>query len=110
MKDFHLLGEELFQPLVLLDVIVNELDSQSPRDFNGSFSLLTTVEPGFRPPYDAVSVGIDTDRPLDVETLNVYLKVCQWVNDTLTFYSPVSSFFFSTSLMDDRKTLCIRAR
>lgn len=79
MKDFHLLGKELFQPLVLLDVIVNELDGQSPCYLYGSFSFLASVEPGFRPPYDAVPVGIYTDRPLNVEALDVYLKVSQRV-------------------------------
>ena len=79
MEDFHLLGEELFQPLVLMDVIVNELDGQSPCYLYGSFSFLTSVEPGFRPPYDAVPVGIDTDRPLNIEALDVNLKVGQRV-------------------------------
>ena len=79
MKDFHLLGKELFQPFVLLDVIMNELDGQCPCYLYGSFSFLSPVEPGFRPPYDAVPVGIDTDRPLNIETLDVYLKVSQRV-------------------------------
>ena len=110
MKDFHLLGKELFQPLVLLDVIMNELDGQCPCYLYGSFSFLSPVEPGFRPPHDAVLVGIDADHPLDVEALDVYLKVGKGVENSLTFYSPVSSFFFSFSLMDDRKMLCIIAR
>ena len=79
MKDFHLLGEKLFQPLVFLDVIMDELDGQCPCYLYGSFSFLTSVEPGFRPPYDAVPVGIDTDRPLNIEALDVNLKVGQRV-------------------------------
>ena len=110
MKDFHLLGKELFQPLVLLDVIMNELDGERPRYLNCSFPFLSPVEPCLRPPNNAVSVRIDTDCPLDVEALNVYFKVGQRIEYTLAFYSPVNSFFFSISLMDDRNTLCIIAR
>ena len=110
MYDLHLLGEKLLQPLVLLYVIVDELDGKRTGDLNGSLTLFSSVEPGFRPPHDAVLVGIDAHKPLDVETLDVYLKVSKRVDDSLTFYSPVSSFFFSFSLMDDRKMLCIIAK
>ena len=79
MKNFHLLGKELFQPLILLDVIVDELDGERTGYLNGSLPLFSSVEPGFRPPYDAVPVGIDTDRPLNIEALDVNLKVSQRV-------------------------------
>lgn len=79
MEDFHLLGKELFQPLILLYVIMDELNGQCPRNLYGSFPFLASVEPSFRPPYDAVPVWIYADRPLYVETLNVYLKVSQRV-------------------------------
>lgn len=110
MKDFHLLGEELLQPFVLLHIVVDELDGQGPRYLDGTLPFLASVEPGFCPPYDAVSVGIDADCALDVEALDVNLKISKRVDDALTFYSPVSSFFFSISLIDDRNTLCIMAR
>ena len=110
MKNFHLFGKELFQPLVFLDIIMDELDGQCPCYLYGSFSFFASVEPSFRPPHDAVLVRIDAHKPLDVETLDVYLKVSKRVDDSLTFYSPVSSFFFSISLMEDRNTLCIKAR
>ena len=79
MKNFHLLGKELFQPLILLDVIVDEFDGQCPANLYGSFSFLASVEPSLCPPHDTVPVRINADRPLDVETLDVYLKVGQWV-------------------------------
>ena len=79
MKNFHLFGKELFQPLVFLDVIMDEFDGQCPCYLYGSFSFLPSVEPSFRPPYDAVPIGIDADRPLNVETLDIYLKVSQRV-------------------------------
>ena len=110
MKDCHLLGEELFQPFVFLDIIMDELDGERPRYLNGSFPFLAPVEPCLRPPYYAVSVRIDADCPLDVEALDVYFKVGQRIEYTLAFYSPVNSFFFSISFMDDRNTLCIIAR
>ena len=110
METRHLLGEELFKPYVFLDVIMDELDGERPRYLNCSFPFLPSVEPCLRPPNNAVSVRIDTDCPLNVEALDVYLKVGQRVENTLAFYSPVNSFFFSISLMDDRNTLCIIAR
>ena len=110
MYDLHLLGKELLQPLVLLYVIVDELDGERTGHLDGTLPLLPSVEPGFRPPHDAVLVRIDAHKPLDVEALDVYLKVSKRVDDSLTFYSPVSSFFFSFSLMDDRKMLCIIAK
>jgi hypothetical protein len=84
MEDGHLLGEELLQPLVLLYVIVDELDGKLPRDLNGAFSFLAAVEPCLRPPHDTIAVGIDTDPALDVETLDVNLKVGKGIDDALT--------------------------
>lgn len=84
MEDGHLLGEELLQPLVLLYVIVDELDGKLSCDLNGAFSFLAAVEPCFCPPHDAVAIGIDTDPALDVETLDVNLKVGKGINDALT--------------------------
>ncbi len=110
MENRHLFGEELFKPFVFLDIIMDELDGECSRYLNSSFPFLAPVEPCLRPPYNAVSVWIDTDCPLNVEALDVYLKVGQRVENTLAFYSPVNSFFFSISLMDDRNTLCIKAR
>ena len=110
MENRHLLGEELFKPFVFLDVIMDELDGECSRYLNCSFPFLSPVEPCLRPPNNAVSVRIDTDCPLDVEALDVYFKVSQRIEYTLAFYSRVNSFFFSISLMDDRNTLCIKAR
>ena len=102
MKDCHLLGEELFQPFVFLDIIMDELDGERPRYLNGSFPFLAPVEPCLRPPYYAVSVRIDADCPLDVEALDVYFKVGQRIEYTLAFYSPVNSFFFFFFLLSYR--------
>lgn len=110
MKDFHLLGEELFKPLVFRYIVLNELDGKGTGDLDSSFSLLSAVEPCLCPPDDAVTVRIDTDGSLYVEALDINLKVCQRVNDALALYSPVRSFFFSNSVIEDRKTLCFRAR
>lgn len=84
MKDSHLLGKELLQPLVLLDVIVDELDGELSRDLDGPLSFLPAVEPCLRPPHDTVAVGINADPSLDVETLDVNLKVGKGIDDTLT--------------------------
>jgi hypothetical protein len=110
MEHFHLFGEIFFQPFVLADNIVNELDGEVAVDFDSTLAFLLAVEPCLGPPYNAVLVGIDTDGALDVETLNVYVEIFERVDDTLTFYSPVKSFFLSFSLIVDRNTPCIRAR
>ena len=79
MENRHLLGEELFKPYVFLDVIMDELDGQCPCYLYGSFSFLASVEPSFRPPHNAVPVGIYADRPLYIEALDVYFKIGQRV-------------------------------
>ena len=110
MEHFHLFGKIFFQPFVLADSIVNELDGEVAVDLDCPLALLLAVEPCFGPPYYAVLVGIDADCALDVETLDVDVEILERVNDTLTFYSPVKSFFLSFSLIVDRNTPCIRAR
>ena len=110
MKDFHLLGEIFLQPLVLLDVVTNEIDGTLPRYLYGSLALVLSIEPRLCPPDDAVLVGIYADSPLNVETLDINVKVLEWVDDALAFYSPVNNFFFSSSDMDERNTPCIKAR
>ena len=99
MIDLHLLGEILFKPFVLFNVLIDEPDCQLAVDFNGSFSCLTVVEPGFCPPSDAASVGIDTHQSRYVETLDVYLQFGKWVYQAAAGYGFVIGFFFTASLM-----------
>ena len=96
MEDFHLTREKLFQPFVLLNDVMNELDSQLPVDFNCPFSFLFAVKPRLCPPYYAVLVRIDTDCTLYIETLYVYFEVSKGVDDALTGYCVISSSFFRT--------------
>ena len=110
MEHLHLLGEVGLQPLVLLDDVLDELDSLLAVDLDSPFSFLSAIEPCLRPPDDTVLVGIYADCPLNVETLDINVKVLEWVNDALAFYSPVNNFFFSSSDMDERNTPCIKAR
>ena len=110
MENFHLLGEIFLQPLVLFDVVTNELDGKLPRYLYGSLTLAFSIEPCLCPPDDTVLVGIYADCPLNVETLDINVKVLEWVDDALAFYSPVNNFFFSSSDMDERNTPCIKAR
>ena len=102
--------KELFQPLVLFDIIVDELDSQLAVNLNGTFSTLLSIEPCFCPPHDAVFVWIDTDGALYVEALYVNVEIFKWVDDTLTGYGEVKSFFLSISLIAERNMPCMRAR
>ena len=110
MKNFHLLGKELFQPLILLDVIVDEFDGQCPTYLYSPFSFLTSVEPGFRPPAYARPVRIDSHLPLDVEAPHVDVKVGKRVYDSGGGDGFVIAFFLLDSSMADRNILCRRAR
>ena len=102
--------KELFQPLVLFDIIVDELDGQLAVNLNGTFSTLLSIEPCFCPPHDAVFVWIDTDSALYVEALYVDVEIFKRVDDTLAGYGVVKSFFLSISLIAERNTPCMRAR
>lgn len=110
MKHFHLVREKLFQPLVLFYVVLYELDSQLTINLDGTFSTFLPIEPCLCPPYDAVFVGIDADGALYVEALYVNIEVLKRVDDTLTRYGVVKSFFLSFSLIAERNTPCMRAR
>lgn len=110
MENFHLTREELLQPLILGYNIMDELDSQLSVDLDGSFPFFLTIEPCFCPPNDAVLVGIYAYRSLYVETLNVNIQILKRVYKALAVYCVVSSFFFSCSLKDERKTPWNRAR
>ena len=110
VEHLHLLGEVCLQPLVLLDDVLDELDSLLAVDLDSPFPFLSAVEPCLRPPDYAILVGIDTDRALDVEALNVEVEVGKRVDDALTLYGEVKSFFLSSSLIVERNTPCIRAR
>ena len=110
MEHLHLLGEVGLQPLVLLDDVLDELDSLLAVDLDSPFSFLSAVEPCLRPPDNTVLVGIDTDRALYVKTLDIEIEVGKRVDDALTLYGEVKSFFLSSSLIVERNTPCIRAR
>lgn len=110
MEHFHLTGIIFFEPFVLADAVVDEADGEFTVDLHGSLSPLLAVEPGFCPPVDAVLVGIDADEALDVETLDVDVEAVERIDEALTVYGVVNSFFFSISVMDERNTPCMSAR
>ena len=110
MEHLHLLGEVGLQPLVLLDDVLDELDSLLAVDLDSPFSFLSAIEPCLRPPDYTVLVGIDTDRALYVKTLDIEIEVGKRVDDALTLYGELKSFFLSSSLMLERNTPCMRAR
>ena len=95
MIDLHLLGEVLFEPFVLLDVLVDELDGKLTVYLYGGFAFLAVVEPCFRPPPDSALVGIDADESRDVETLDVYFQFGKWINESAAGYCFVIGFFFT---------------
>lgn len=104
MIDLHLLREELFQPFIFLDVIVDELDGQLSVNLYSSFTGLASIEPRLCPPAYAALIGIDTDESLDIETLDVYLQFSQRIYESATGYCPVFCFFFSRADIVLRKT------
>ena len=104
MIDFHLFGEILFKPLVLLDIVIDEMDGQLPVDLHGCFSRLAVVEPCLCPPSDAGTIGIDADYTRNVETLYVDVEFRKWIDQVTAGYRYVFGFFFSSVLSDERNT------
>ena len=102
MIDLHLLWKVFFEPVILLDVVVDELEGQLPVYLYGIFALLAVVEPCLCPPPESRTVGIDAHDALDVETLDVYLQVCQRINEIARRYGIVVCFFFSSALSELR--------
>ena len=95
MEHLHLLGEVCLQPLVLLDDVLDELDSLLAVDLDSPFSFLPAVEPCLRPPSDSASVWIDADQSRNIKTLDVYLQFSKGINKSATGYGFVIGFFFT---------------
>ena len=111
MVHLHLLGEERFEPCVLSDAVVDEVHGLCPLDFHRCLAFLPVVEPGFGPPPDAGTVGIDGDRPRYVETLDVDVQFRQRVDDAAGGYCFGTKFFFKfPPPIVERYTSCRRAR
>ena len=99
MVDFHLLGEILFKPFIFFYVFIDELDCQLTVNLYGGFTCFTIIEPGFSPPSDTASVGIDTDKSRYVKTLYVNLQFGKWIDESATGYCFVIGFFFTALLI-----------
>lgn len=105
MVHLHLLGEKLFEPRVLFDIVVNETYRLFPLDFYRGFPFLPVVEPCLRPPADSGTVGIDGDDSRYVEALDVDVEFSQRIYDAAVAYGFVMEFFFMSPLMVERYTL-----
>lgn len=99
---FHLLGEILFEPFVLLDIVIDELDGHLTVYLNGCLSSLAVVEPGFRPPSDTRTVWVNADKTGDVKALHVEVQLCKGIDQVTAGNRYVFGFFFSRVLSDDR--------
>ena len=111
MVHFHLFGEELLQPCVFLDVVMDEAYRLFTLYLHGGFTFLPVVEPGFGPPAQAGPVGIDGDNPQYVETLDVDVQFRQRVDDAAGGYCFFMKFFFKfPPPIVERYTSCRRAR
>ena len=76
---FHLFGEELFQPCVFLDVVMDEAYRLFTLYLHGGFTFLPVVEP--------------------------CLEFSQRIYDAAVAYGFVMEFFFMSPLMVERYTL-----
>ena len=110
MVHLHLLWEKLFEPCVFPDTVVYEVHSLHPLYLHGGFTFLPVVEPGFRPPPQAGSVGIDGNDPWYVEALDVNVKFRQRVDDAVGGYCFGMKFFFKSPPIVERYTPCRKAR
>jgi hypothetical protein len=108
--DFHLFGEELCEPLVLVDAVKNELYGLLAFYFHTGFTQFMVIEPRLCPPPHSGTVGIDTYQPRNVETLNVDVEFGKWINDVAIAYGLLTFFFFIPSALVERNTPWRRAR
>lgn len=69
MAYFHLRGEVLFKPLVLVDIAGKKSYGESGCDLHGGLSDLAVVEPRLCPPPYAGAVVVDADNPRYVYAL-----------------------------------------
>ena len=83
MIDTHLLGEETGEPVILANLVMDKGDSHAAIDLNSRFSLITTIEPGLRPPTLSGIVGKDGGDTLPIIALHINLQGVQRV------YQPV---------------------
>ena len=110
MVNLHLFWIELFKPCVLRNSVVYEVHGLHPLNLHGGFSFLPVVEPGFRPPAQTGTVGIDGDNPRYVETLDVNVQLRQRVDDAAGGNYFFMKFFFKSPPIVERYTSCRRAR
>lgn len=102
MISLHLLGEVLLKHGILLYLIMPELQGYLLADGYSSLAIGSVVEPGFRPPVDTTLISIDADKPGNIKTLDVHLKVSKRIYDSLRLDSVSFYFFFSFSLIEER--------
>lgn len=110
MVNLHLFGVKLFQPRILFDVVVNETYCLFPFYLHRRLALLAVIEPCLCPPPDSRAVGINRDRPRNVEALDVDVQFRQRVNDAAIGQGFVIKFFFTSPPIVERYTSCRRAR
>ena len=99
MVHFHLFGEELLQPCVFLDVVMDEAYRLFTLYLHGGFTFLPVVEPCLCP---VLIYRYDTRY---VEALDVDVEFSQRINDAAVAYGFVMEFFFMSPLMVERYTL-----
>ena len=109
MVNLHLSGEILLQPFVLNNVVIDKRYCLEPCNLHCRLAFLLVVKPSLSPPVYAELVRVDADFSGDVESLNIYVKVGEGVDNLTTrrtdYIIPPSMFFFSASPHVDRKTL-----
>ena len=105
MVHFHLLGEKLFEPRVLFDIVVNETYRLFTLYLHGGFTFLPVVEPCLCPPADTGPVRIYRHDTRYVEALDVDVEFSQRIYDAAVAYGFVMEFFFMSPLMVERYTL-----
>ena len=110
MVHFHLFGEELLQPCVFLDVVMDEAYRLFTLYLHGGFTFLPVVEPCLCPPADTGPVRIYRHDTRYVEALDVDVKFRQRVDDAAGGYCFGMKFFFKSPPIVERYTPCCKAR
>ena len=92
----HLFRIKAFQPRILANLALDELNGHLPGDFHYVLPVFPIVKPSFCPPSYPSIVRIDTCYPWHVETLDKNIKVLEWVYESSFVSCLLKELFFLT--------------
>ena len=103
MVNAHLLGIIAFQPGILANFSLYELDGHLTGDLNDILAVLPVIEPGLRPPADTCIVRIDARNTGNVEAPDNDTQVLQGVYVADVIGGCFKELFFFSFILRGKK-------